>query len=219
VSDTADQAPLTTERDAASLLKRPPAPTTKQARAAARAKAKAARLARRKALAEQRRRRGPVIPSFGLRGPGGVPPGWWRLPRSIGPPRTGVRAVAWSVGAGTPMIGTPIGHHLETGATVCFDPLSWFLRAKLIFNPSLFMLGLPALGKSTFIRKLVTGATATGVSASAPPTPSRPQSGHTHGDTHADPDRGASRRAWRHHTAGQWIDPLSTVSPSVPWKA
>ncbi len=72
VSDTADQAPLTTERDAASLLKRPPAPTTKQARAAARAQAKAARLARRKALAEQRRRRGPVIPSFGLRGPGGA---------------------------------------------------------------------------------------------------------------------------------------------------
>ena len=71
VSDTADQAPLTTERDAASLLKRPPAPTTKQVRAAARAQANAARLARRKALAEQRRRRGPVIPSFGLRGPGG----------------------------------------------------------------------------------------------------------------------------------------------------
>jgi uncharacterized membrane-anchored protein YitT (DUF2179 family) len=70
------------------------------------------------------------------------------------------------------MIGTPIGHHPETGATVCFDPLSWSLHAKLIINPSLFMLGLRALGKSTFIRKLVTGATFTGVSASAPPTPS-----------------------------------------------
>ncbi len=22
---------------------------------------------------------------------------------------------------------------------------------------------------------------------------------------------------WRHHNAGQWIDPLSAVSPSVPW--
>ncbi len=24
----------------------------------------------------------------------------------------------WAVGSGTPMIGTPVGHHLHTGATV-----------------------------------------------------------------------------------------------------
>ncbi len=156
--------PAAGEAPAPPLLKRPPAPTAKQARTAARAQAKAARLARRKALAEQRRLRGPVIPAAGLRGPAGGGAGVVDAPPEYRATTVQVCGLwPWSVGAGTPMIGTPIGHHLETGATVCFDPLSWFLRAKLISNPSLFMLGLPALGKSTFIRKLVTGATATGV--------------------------------------------------------
>ncbi len=152
------------ELAAASLLKRPAPLTPKQARAAARGKAKADRVARRKALAAQRRMRGPVIPPSGLRGPAGGAAGVVDAPPEYRATTVQVCGLwPWSVGAGTPMIGTPIGHHLETGATVCFDPLSWFLRAKLISNPSLFMLGLPALGKSTFIRKLVIGATATGV--------------------------------------------------------
>ena len=57
----------------------------------------------------------------------------------------------FSVGTGTPMVGVPLGRHIITGATLCCDPISWFQRAKLIRNPSVFVLGLPGLGKSTLV--------------------------------------------------------------------
>lgn len=60
------------------------------------------------------------------------------------------------VGAGTPVIGVPLGLHLATGATVCADPISWF-KGGLISNPSCFVLALPGLGKSTVVRRM-TGA-------------------------------------------------------------
>lgn len=63
----------------------------------------------------------------------------------------------WVVGSDTPNIGVPLGRHISTGATVCADPISWFQRARLISNPSVFVLGLPALGKSTTIRRMATG--------------------------------------------------------------
>ncbi|WP_233198132.1 ATP/GTP-binding protein [Cryobacterium sp. Y50] len=63
----------------------------------------------------------------------------------------------FSVGTGTPMIGVPIGLQLFTGATVCADPISWFQDAGLISNPSVFVLGLPGLGKSTLIRRMAAG--------------------------------------------------------------
>ena len=63
----------------------------------------------------------------------------------------------FSVGTGTPMIGVPLGRHLLTGATVCCDPVSWFQRARLIGNPSVFVLGKPGLGKSTVVRRMATG--------------------------------------------------------------
>jgi hypothetical protein len=66
----------------------------------------------------------------------------------------------FAAGSGTPMIGTPIGHHLRTGATVCFDPISWFTRARLVSQPSMFVLGRPGLGKSTFTRRTVLGLAA-----------------------------------------------------------
>ncbi|MGH3525425.1 MAG: hypothetical protein ACRDU4_22010, partial [Mycobacterium sp.] len=66
----------------------------------------------------------------------------------------------YAAGSGTPMVGTPIGHHLRTGATVCFDPISWFTRANLISQPSMFVLGRPGLGKSTFTRRTVIGLAA-----------------------------------------------------------
>ena len=53
----------------------------------------------------------------------------------------------FSVGTGTPMVGVPLGLQLFTGATVCADPISWFQDAGLISNPSVFVLGLPGLGK------------------------------------------------------------------------
>ncbi|MEK8104341.1 hypothetical protein NKG94_02760 [Micromonospora sp. M12] len=63
----------------------------------------------------------------------------------------------FSAGSGAPMSGVPIGQHLFTGATVCGDPLSWFTRARYISNPSLFMLGMPGLGKSTLINRMAVG--------------------------------------------------------------
>lgn len=69
----------------------------------------------------------------------------------------------FAAGSGTPTIGVPMGSHLTTGATVCFDPISWFTRAKLLHNPSMFVLGLPGLGKSSFTRRTVLGLIAQGV--------------------------------------------------------
>jgi hypothetical protein len=65
-------------------------------------------------------------------------------------------------GATSPMVGVPIGRHLITGATVCFDPITWF-RHGLISNPGLFVSSLPGLGKSTLLRRLVLGLVGFGV--------------------------------------------------------
>lgn len=69
----------------------------------------------------------------------------------------------FAIGTGTPMVGVPLGRHIHTGATVCCDPISWFQRAKLISNPSCFVLGKPGLGKSTLIRRMATGLAGYGV--------------------------------------------------------
>lgn len=63
----------------------------------------------------------------------------------------------FGVGAGTPVVGVPVGRHLMSGATVCCDPISWFQRARLIRNPSMFVLGLPGLGKSSMVRRMLIG--------------------------------------------------------------
>jgi len=69
----------------------------------------------------------------------------------------------FSAGAGTPMVGVPIGRDLRTGATVCSDPISWFHRGGLIANPSVLVEGRPGLGKSTLVRRMATGLAAYGV--------------------------------------------------------
>jgi adenylate kinase family enzyme len=68
----------------------------------------------------------------------------------------------FSVGAGTPMVGVPLGRHLGTGAAVCADPIGWF-QSGLISNPSLFLMGLPGLGKSTVARRLAVGSAGFGI--------------------------------------------------------
>ncbi|MGO9961705.1 MAG: ATP/GTP-binding protein [Solirubrobacteraceae bacterium] len=65
-------------------------------------------------------------------------------------------------GVGLPMVGVPLGPHLYTGRTVCADPISLFM-AKVIGNPSAFILGLPGLGKSSLIKRIATGLAAFGV--------------------------------------------------------
>ena len=63
----------------------------------------------------------------------------------------------FAIGTGSPMIGVPLGRHIHSGATVCCDPISWFQRAKLISNPSVFILGLPGLGKSRTAARMAGG--------------------------------------------------------------
>jgi GTPase SAR1 family protein len=67
----------------------------------------------------------------------------------------------FTAGSGTPTVGTPVGRHQLWGEVVCLDPLAW-LRAGLVTNPGMFVLGQPGTGKSTLVKRLVTGAVATG---------------------------------------------------------
>ena len=99
----------------------------------------------------------------GLRGPGRgrvsyveAPPEWRGTTIQV------CGLYPFAVGGGSPTIGVPLGRNLLTGATVCCDPLAWFQRAKLILNPSMFLLGLPALGKSTLVRRMVIGLAGSG---------------------------------------------------------
>ncbi|MGJ9577690.1 ATP/GTP-binding protein [Actinotignum sp. GS-2025c] len=68
-------------------------------------------------------------------------------------------------GAPAPLIGVPFGQCEKGGSLspVCFDPISWF-RAGMISNPSMFVLGLPGLGKSSAVRHISLGLAGFGVS-------------------------------------------------------
>ncbi|WP_328811816.1 hypothetical protein [Rhodococcus sp. NBC_00294] len=67
------------------------------------------------------------------------------------------------VGTGHPQSGTPLGVDPDSGQAVCYDPVSAVYRSPRQQNtPSLFILGLPSLGKSTVARILVAGAIAQG---------------------------------------------------------
>lgn len=67
----------------------------------------------------------------------------------------------FTVGASAPTVGVPVGTHYITGAPVNFDPMSWFLRG-FITAPIAFVLALNGFGKSSLIRRMVTGAVAAG---------------------------------------------------------
>lgn len=68
----------------------------------------------------------------------------------------------FAAGSGMPTVGTPLGRSLINGATVCADPISWFIT-RLINTPSAFVLGRPHLGKSTLVRRIITGLAYFGV--------------------------------------------------------
>ena len=68
----------------------------------------------------------------------------------------------FGVGTGAPLVGVPMGKHLRTHSSVCFDPISWY-RAGYISNPNLFVAAQPGLGKSSAIRRIVLGMTAQGI--------------------------------------------------------
>lgn len=67
----------------------------------------------------------------------------------------------FTAGTGAPLAGTPVGRHQLTGEVVCLDAMTW-LRENLITNPGMFILGQPGTGKSTFVKRQVTGAVARG---------------------------------------------------------
>ena len=68
----------------------------------------------------------------------------------------------FSAGSSSPVVGVPLGRHLDTAATVCGDPVSYFL-ANLISQPSAFVLGRPGLGKSSLVRHIVSVVPAWGI--------------------------------------------------------
>jgi hypothetical protein len=69
----------------------------------------------------------------------------------------------FSVGAGAPLVGAPLGRHLVTGTTVCADPISWFQQAHLLSAPTAAVLGLQGKGKSSLIRRMLLALSGFGV--------------------------------------------------------
>jgi hypothetical protein len=67
-------------------------------------------------------------------------------------------------GSSRPSIGVPLGQDIQTGSTVCCDPFSWF-KAGLISNPSMTILGLPGLGKSSVAVRQMVGLADQGVTS------------------------------------------------------
>jgi len=122
------------------------------------------------------RRLAPPGPASPAR-PAQVPPAWgWKIPLAgraahvtAAPEYQGTTTQVcglypYVAGSGTPVVGTPVGRHQLWGEVVCLDPLAW-LRAGLITNPGEFILGQPGTGKSTLVKRQVTGAVATGTRA------------------------------------------------------
>lgn len=62
----------------------------------------------------------------------------------------------FAAGANAPLVGVPLGKSLDGIGAVCADPISWFERG-LISAPSMFVLGLPGLGKSSLVRHMMMG--------------------------------------------------------------
>lgn len=67
------------------------------------------------------------------------------------------------LGGGSPIVGVPLGRNVMTGEPVCCDPISWFMKLRLISNPSAFVMANPGLGKSSLIRRMCMGLCAFGV--------------------------------------------------------
>lgn len=67
----------------------------------------------------------------------------------------------FSVGASSPMLGTPLGTHLFTGQDFGCDPLTWFMSG-LITAPIAFVLALNGFGKSSLVRRMALGNIAQG---------------------------------------------------------
>jgi hypothetical protein len=77
----------------------------------------------------------------------------------------GLFPFAASSGATPP--GVPIGQHLFTAEAIGFDPAAW-LHAGLVTNTGTWVQGQPGVGKSTIVKRLMTGLVAFGFHAVVP---------------------------------------------------
>ncbi len=70
-----------------------------------------------------------------------------------------------SSGAATP--GVPIGRHMLTAEPVGLDPAEW-LREGLVSNTGVWVQGQPGIGKSTIVKRMLTGLVCFGAAAVIP---------------------------------------------------
>lgn len=108
-------------------------------------------------------RRPARITDRGMAGPGGgrqTTIGWPVEARAHTGMVAGINP--WTVGAGAPIVGTPVGTHTSTGAPVCYDAISWMVRGGFITAPVTSIIAANGYGKSTLLRKLALGAMAQG---------------------------------------------------------
>jgi hypothetical protein len=73
----------------------------------------------------------------------------------------------FAVGSGAAPLGVPIGRHLHTAEPVGLDPAAW-LRSGLVPNTGVWIQGQPGIGKSTIVKRLMTGLVAFGLVAVVP---------------------------------------------------
>lgn len=75
----------------------------------------------------------------------------------------------WAVGTSVPTVGAHVGEIIKVhgaGSPLGCDPINWFdprRRIRLISNPSVSLLGIPGIGKSTLIRRWVLWYSMTGI--------------------------------------------------------
>jgi hypothetical protein len=115
-----------------------------------------------------RHRRYPVRAARGYAGAGGGRPAFLPIPLHWrGTSQHVCGLYPWKPPGALPLIGTPIGQHATSASPVCFDHISWF-QAGLIANPSVLILGMTGLGKSTLTGKLAMGCAAQGYTLLVP---------------------------------------------------
>lgn len=73
----------------------------------------------------------------------------------------------FAVGSGAPAHGVPIGRHLLTAEPVGLDPADW-LRRGLLTSTGVWVQGQPGVGKSAFVKRMITGMVAFGATAVVP---------------------------------------------------
>ncbi|MGD9530919.1 MAG: DUF87 domain-containing protein [Dehalococcoidia bacterium] len=67
----------------------------------------------------------------------------------------------FAVSSGSTPAGVPVGRHMHTAEPVGLDPAEW-LRAGLVSNTGMWIQGQPGIGKSTIVKRMMTGLIAFG---------------------------------------------------------